>query len=304
MPRPSPPFIADAAAADKHHAAGIWSLVGGPLHEIERFDIGPAILLVPTEQVLLLTADLPLQGLRRRAEALPFAIEDRIAQPLGAAHIALGAELSPQRHLVGVVSHDVMRGWLSEIAAAGIGHARIVPDALALPVPAAGFWSVDLAGARALIRRDDGTGLALPASHIVTAWTAAGRPRCISCGDSLPAEMAGEQRAPEPARWTDTALDLRQGAYAVPRTSIGRKGDGPPPSSGRISAALAATSSPIVAEGATCAIKARVSAARRAAIRPSASVSTPAIAPCAINPNAATKATRLASREMPVRGTA
>jgi general secretion pathway protein L len=216
MPRPSLPYIADAAAADQQNAAGIWSLVDGQLAEVERF--GPAIVLVPTEQVLLLIADLPLQGLRRRAEALPFAIEDRIAQPLGAVHIALGAEIAPQRHVVGVVSHAVMRGWLADIAAAGLGHLRIVPDVFALPMPAAGFWSVDLAGNRALVRSDDGAGLAIPADHLIAAWAAAGRPRCLAYGGSLPAEMAGESA--EPARLIDPALDLRQGIYAPPRAGF------------------------------------------------------------------------------------
>lgn len=218
MPRSSPPQIAAAAAADRRNAAGLWSLVDGDIRQIERFDIGSAIVLVPTEQVLLLTADLPLQGLRRRAEALPFAIEDRIAESLGAVHIALGAEVSPQRHVAGVVSHAVMRDWVAAIDAAGLGHARIVPDALTLPMPAAGGWSVDLAGTRALVRSDNGAGLAVPLGHLIPAWIAAGRPRCTAYGDQLPSEMAGERAALPPM--ADTALDLRQGAYALPRAGL------------------------------------------------------------------------------------
>jgi general secretion pathway protein L len=224
MPRSSPLLDADAAAAERTGLAGIWSLGIGGLAEVERFDLGPAIVLVPTEQVLLLTAELPLPGLRRRAEALPFAIEDRIAAPLSAVHIALGAELSPQRHLAGVVAHTVMRDWVAALAAAGLGHARIVPDAVALPVPAAGFWSVDLAGGRALVRSDDGAGLALPADHLPAAWAAAGRPRCIAYGDALPVEMAGDEGALEPeplaARLGAPAIDLRQGVYALPRSGM------------------------------------------------------------------------------------
>ncbi len=221
MPRSSPPHAAAAALADRGDVAGLWSLVGGELSEIARFDIGPTIVLVPTEEVLLLTADLPLPGLRRRAEALPFAIEDRIAQPLGAVHIALGAELAPQRHLAGVVSHDVMRDWVATIDAAGLAQARIVPDALLLPIPAAGCWSVDRMGARALVRRDDGTGLALPIAHLAAAWAAAGRPRCIAYGAPLPDGMADSEStiAPIPA---DPALDLRHGAYALPHATIPR----------------------------------------------------------------------------------
>ena len=224
MPRSSPLLHADAADADRTGLAGIWSLGATGLSEIERFDIGPAIVLVPTEQVLLLTAELPLPGLRRRAGALPFAIEDRIAEPLADAHIVLGAEIAPQRHLAGVVSHAVMQAWVAELAAVGLGQARIVPDAVALPVPAAGFWSVDLAGGRALVRSEDGAGFALPADHLSAAWAAAGRPRCIAYGDPLPAGMAGDEGALEPEplarRLAAPAIDLRQGPYGLARRGL------------------------------------------------------------------------------------
>lgn len=226
MPRSSLQSTHAAAIAEGRNAAGIWSLDDGGLHEIERFDLGPVIVLVPTEQVLLLTADLPLQGLRRRTEALPFAIEDRIAQPLATVHIALGAEISPQRHLAGVVTHDVIRDWMTLMVTAGLGHARIVPDALALPLPAAGGWSVALTGERALVRSDDGTGMALPAAHLPAAWAAAGRPRCVAFGDPLPIGIASEADVATTealsVRLADPALDLRQGAYALPRTGISR----------------------------------------------------------------------------------
>jgi general secretion pathway protein L len=200
-------------------AAGIWSLGGDTLHEIERFDLGPAIVLVPSEQVLLLAVDLPITGLRRRLEALPFAIEDRIAAPLNAVHIVLGAELAPQRHLAAIVSLEVMRGWMDQIAAAGLNHARLVPESLGLPLPSPGWWAVDLAGDRALIRSSDGTGFSLHAEHLAAAWVSAGRPDCLVYGAPLPAEMAGEGRTLAPvslaARLGDPALDLRQGAFAL-----------------------------------------------------------------------------------------
>lgn len=257
--------FANAAKAERSGLAGIWSLGGGALSEVERFDLGPAIVLVPTEQVLLLIAELPLPGLRRRAEALPFAIEDRIAEPLNAVHIALGAEVSPQHHLAGVVSLAVMQGWMAELQAAGLGHARIVPDALALPRPAPGFWSVDLAGGRVLIRSDDGAGLALPADHLAAAWAAAGRPRCIAYGDPLPAELAGDEGALEPeplaARLALPALDLRQGPFALPRTGF--------PSIARRIALVAALG--LVAHGAIAAADTialdRIAAQRAAATR-------------------------------------
>lgn len=213
------PIAPDAAAS--RPAAGIWSLDGDRLVSVESFDVGPAIVLVPTEQVLLTSAELPLPSLRRRAEALPFAIEDLIGAPLDSVHVALGAEVAAQRHVAGVVAHDRMQGWIDRLADAGLDRAAIVPDALALPLPAVGEWSVDIAAGRAMIRTADGAGCALPVAHLDAAWRAAGAPACTGYGDALPPAMgeasADMAAAPLAARLTAPALDLRQGVYARPR---------------------------------------------------------------------------------------
>jgi general secretion pathway protein L len=119
-------------------------------------------MLVPTEQVRLLAVDLPLASRAKRMEALPFAIEDRIADPIESVHLALGMEIAPKRYLVGVVRHDVMESWVARADEAGLGHAAMVPDALALPVPGEGAWAVDLGETRAVVRAGDGTGFACP----------------------------------------------------------------------------------------------------------------------------------------------
>jgi len=200
-------------------AAGIWSLDGDGLSLVEAFDIGPSIVLVPSESILLTTVDLPLPSHRRRLEALPFAIEDRIAEPLAGVHVALGAEVAPRRYLAGVVAHAPIRQWCALLDEAGLDRARLVPDALALPVPGPGAWAVDLAGSRALVRTDDGAGFAVPTDNLETAWRAAGEPAIRAYGEALPFDDAVAELDPAAlaVRLTAPALDLRQGAYAPPR---------------------------------------------------------------------------------------
>jgi general secretion pathway protein L len=202
-------------------AAGVWTLAGNGLIIAEPD--GPATVLVPAEQVLLLAVDLPLSSRARRIEALPFAIEDRIADPIDAVHLAIGAEISPKRYLVGVVRHEVMAEWIARAEAAGLGHAAMVPDALALPVPAEGAWSVDLDGNRAVVRSGDGTGFACAASMLRPVWEAAGKPPATAYGAPLPAEMmlaeGGLQSEPLARRLLSPPLDLRQGAYARRRAA-------------------------------------------------------------------------------------
>lgn len=202
--------------------AGVWTLAGSEL--VVAAPDGPATLLVPTESVLLLAVDLPLSTRAKRIEALPFAVEDRIAEPLDSVHLALGAELAPRRYLVGVVRHEVMAEWVERAEAAGLAHAAIVPDALALPVPPEGAWSVDLDGNRAVVRAGDGTGFACPAALLRPAWDAAGQPPAIAYGAPLPAEMtlatAGLDPEPLARRLLAPALDLRQGSYARRRRAM------------------------------------------------------------------------------------
>jgi len=195
---------------------GVWTLAGDRL--IIASPEGPATILVPTESVLLLGVDLPFASRAKRLEALPFAIEDRIAEPLDAVHLALGAEIAPRRYLVGVVRHDCMAAWVDRAEAAGLGQAALVPDALALPVPPEGEWAVDLLGSRAIVRAGDGIGFSVSAALLHQAWEAAGRPPALAYGEPLPAEMQLERRLPTPEplarRLAAPVLDLRQGRYA------------------------------------------------------------------------------------------
>jgi len=213
------PNAIDAPSGSEPHTAGVWTLAGGRLIIAEAD--GPATILVPTEQVRLLAVDLPLSSRAKRLEALPFAIEDQIAEPVESLHLALGAEIAPKRYLVGVVRHELMEGWVDLAESAGLGQAAMVPDTLALPQPAEGEWAVDLGETRALVRSGDGAGFAIPAPLLRAAWDAAGAPPALAYGTALPPEMmlgrAALAPAPLATRLLAPALDLRQGRYAVRR---------------------------------------------------------------------------------------
>lgn len=213
--------VADAVET---RAGGVWTLSGERLIIAEPD--GPATILVPSESVLLLAVDLPLQSRAKRLAALPFAIEDRIADPLDTVHIALGAQIAPQRYLVAVVRHAVMLRWIELAEAAALGHAAMVPDALALPAPDAGEWSAEAVDGRVLVRTGDGTGFAMPASLIGQAWEAAGQPRIWNCGAAPIGELPQAPRATGGGglaeRLLDPPVDLRQGRYA--RRPVTRSG--------------------------------------------------------------------------------
>lgn len=214
-------FGAAAPAA----AGSLWTLEGfGAVHPSRRPWAGPQALLVPGEDVVLLAVDLPLPTQRKRLQALPFAIEDRLIEPVEAVHLALGGEIAPRRYLVAVVRHQTIRQWIAAAEAAGLGDAAMMPDALVLPRIADDAWAVEIDGARALVRTGDGAGFAVPAARLVAAWEAAGRPRCVAMGGELPPAMAASDPLPLHAPELP-AIDLRQGAHsrrAAPTGGAGR----------------------------------------------------------------------------------
>jgi general secretion pathway protein L len=203
---------------------GLWRIVDDRIIAIDRTWSGPTTVLVPSEDVLTLAVDLPFTTRRQRETALPFAIEDAVAEPLAALHCALGQEIAPRRHLAGVVQNARMRKWLAILATADLDPAVLLPDALSLPMPATGTWSVRVDSGRALVRTDQGTGFALPVRDLPTAWSAAGQPRLALLGGDLPDTMIegvedesvllGTVHDPVAVL---APLDLRQGTHAAVR---------------------------------------------------------------------------------------
>ncbi|MCZ4340058.1 type II secretion system protein GspL [Sphingomonadaceae bacterium G21617-S1] len=213
------PSIAPALTRLKNALAtradgGVWRLDG--VVPVAQGGTAPRdLLIVPAEQVLILAVPLPLPSQAKRIAALPFAIEDRIADRIDAVHLALGQKSPGQKlpgssaeggdWLAGVVDPAVMNAWVLAAEEAGLGDAAIMPDALALPIPEPGRWNVQRIGARILVRLPDGTGFAGLEPLFLSIWTAAGKP---PCDEVTPPDTVA------------IALDLRQGIFARPRQGL------------------------------------------------------------------------------------
>ena len=100
----------------------------GPLDEAVK-DIGgrEVIVLVPAGETSTLTCDLPAKGARLRA-ALPFALEEQVADEIEKLHFAPGTRRAGGDFPVVVVAHDRMNAWVERLSDAGIRPARLVPE--------------------------------------------------------------------------------------------------------------------------------------------------------------------------------
>lgn len=174
--------------------------------------------LVPAQDVLLLAASLPRMSATQRRVAVAFAVEDQISRPLDEVHVVAGPVLPDGRWLVAVVARDV----LSAHQAAAPGQ-RLLPEALALPVPEPGQWSVWQGGNRVVLRRDDGTGMAVSASMLPALHVMAGGPAINLYGGVLPEGMVAASVLPIPPMPPHAGFDLRRFAgasgIAVPRAA-------------------------------------------------------------------------------------
>ncbi len=102
--------------------------VMGPLEEALK-DVGDreVIVLVPAGETSTLSCDLPAKGARLRA-ALPFALEEQVADEIENLHFAPGPRRAAGDLPVVVVAHARMDAWLARLREAGIRPARMIPE--------------------------------------------------------------------------------------------------------------------------------------------------------------------------------
>ncbi len=87
----------------------------------------PVIVLVPGLDVVSLNAEIPARGARLLA-ALPYALEDQLADDVEELHFAAGVRRDDGTTPVDVVATEKITGWLQRLEAAGIAPARVVAE--------------------------------------------------------------------------------------------------------------------------------------------------------------------------------
>ena len=125
-----------------------------------------ATVLVSTEQVLLTRVDLPVRSRQRLLQALPFALEEDLVDPVDQLHFAPGPSGGEDgATAVAVVRDEFMQQWCASLDEAGIQATTILPEVLALPRRERG-WSLWLEPGVALLRTSATQGLALDADNL------------------------------------------------------------------------------------------------------------------------------------------
>lgn len=126
----------------------------------------PVTVFVPTAQLLLCDAKVPTRNRARMRQAIPYALEEQLAQDIDQLHFALGAPADEQGPTA-VIARATLDEWLARLQAAGIEPESLVPDVCALPWQD-GQWTLLLEDHGVLARTGAARGWA--ADHDNLAW--------------------------------------------------------------------------------------------------------------------------------------
>jgi len=88
----------------------------------------PVIVLVPATEALTTTVHVPIRGGSRLRAALPFALEESVADDVETLHFASGARRDSGKLPVAVVARAKIEEWIEVLNGAGITAARMVPE--------------------------------------------------------------------------------------------------------------------------------------------------------------------------------
>jgi general secretion pathway protein L len=109
------------------------------------------IVFVPGARVPFLTVRLPIRNPQKIIQALPFALEEQLAEDVEQLHFAPGAPGPDGARDVAVVARDTMEAWLARLADAAIQADALLPDTLLPPATADG-WHVAIERDEVLVR--------------------------------------------------------------------------------------------------------------------------------------------------------
>ncbi len=93
----------------------------------------PLTLVLPLEACSAFAVNLPPSKARWLRQALPYAVEELLAEDVEQLHLALGEQLADGRYRVLAIRHGLLAGWLQQLSDLGLPVTAIYCDADLLP---------------------------------------------------------------------------------------------------------------------------------------------------------------------------
>lgn len=147
-----------------------WQVTGpaprsGELHDLDRLPTElkrlPLAVWSPSAETILTSVTLPTRSRRKIAQALPYALEDRIVGDPEALHYAWQVQADGSVS-VAITSRARLQQWLERLKQAGLSLAALSPATLLVPWSLDG-WAAAFMGNELLVRSGPVNGFVCPA---------------------------------------------------------------------------------------------------------------------------------------------
>lgn len=195
----------------------------GSLNEAAAQAAGARVsVLAPGEDVLLAQVELPAMKPQRLARAVPFALEEQLAEDVEDLHVAVGRRDAQGWVANAVVARSTLDAWLTQLKAAGLQPDVVSPEIFGVPWDedsGADGWSMMVDGTRALLRTGAQTGLVFDAGNLVPIVRACldandetppAKLSMVACGDSAFADTEAHRQLAALCEQRAVELSLRQ----------------------------------------------------------------------------------------------
>ncbi|HEY1076322.1 MAG TPA: type II secretion system protein GspL, partial [Fontimonas sp.] len=116
------------------------------------------VVLVPSADVRLASVALPAKQAAKALQAIPYLLEDQLADDVETLHFALGTRQGDGGWPVAIVAHQRLQQWLALFTERGLRPDAMIPDVLALAVPAERQFSMLVDGEQILVRSGSDNG--------------------------------------------------------------------------------------------------------------------------------------------------
>lgn len=172
-------------------------VLAGPTEGFPATQAEETVVLVPSADVLLLTAPRVARQRHQLERAIPFAIEEHLVTPVEKAHVVILDDAGTDTVDVAVVAREQLQTWLARLQEHGVVADRLLPEGLLLPFDPAATLLLEEAMASL---RYAATGLLSGTQEEVTDWLSLldqqndERPLQVLAGSGiagLPAELSG-----------------------------------------------------------------------------------------------------------------
>jgi general secretion pathway protein L len=131
------------------------------------------VILVPSTELLLTQVDIPSKQWQRIVQAIPYALEEQLAEDIETLHFAVGQRVSQTGEIaLAIIANRQMEAYLQQLNTVGITPTRLIPDILVVPQPEAG-WGIVFFDNVALVRIGLQAGFAIETIHLKKALSLA-----------------------------------------------------------------------------------------------------------------------------------